>query len=389
MVYSINRKIMIMKKLYFILLITLIVSLNIYAQAPKIEWLETFGYQNDDGFFTVERTEGSYIVAGYHTNINKIKQGWAINLSNDGIKFWEKKFKYEQENVVTDVVKNADQTYTLVGYTYERKNFRRDLWLMKMSSTSAILKKNIIGGKYKDGAVSVIRTPDKGNIISGYFSSKEKTSAWLYYMNRHTTLLWEKKYETGYDNIPAGAAVGSDNAFYFCYNYMISNMIWRIEVRKLKTNNGTEVDTFDLKTKYPCKANDFITTFDSAFVVCGYTIAPNKQKDFWIEKFSETGQVIWEKTYGWSMNEEANAIYQKIDGNFIVCGYTESKGNGMYDIWVMELDPDGNKIWEKTIGTEANDIAYDCCEADDGGIIIVGSKFNDKNKVDGFALKLK
>jgi hypothetical protein len=374
-----------------ILTLLLIISLNVtnFAQTPKVEWSETFGFMNDDGFFAVERANGSYVVAGYYTNINNIRQGWIINVSNDGLKYWEKKFKYPEENVISDIVINKNYTYTAVGYTYERKSYRRDMIYLKISSTGQITKKNTVGGKYKDGAVNVIRTPDGGNIISAYFSSKEKTSNWLYSVNKYSTLLWEKKFSLGIDNQPVGTALGPNNTIFACYNYMVGNMMWQVAVNKLKYSNGFMLDTFIITKKYTCKANDFIATQDSNFIVCGYSYEKNKQKDFWVAKFTPTGKILWEKSFGWSMNEEANAIYQKITGNYIVCGYTESKGKGMYDIWVMELDKNGNKIWEKTIGTEANDIAYDCCEADDGGVIIVGSKFNGNNKVDGVVIKLK
>ena len=59
------------------------------------------------------------------------------------------------------------------------------------------------------------------------------------------------------------------------------------------------------------------------------------------EKIS-TGIIAWDKTYGGSEADNGFSIIQTTDGGFAITGYTESKGAGKEDIWVLKLDKDGN-----------------------------------------------
>ncbi len=364
-------------------------TVSLLSQKPVVQWKEYFGGLNDDAFFSVIRTGGSYAASGVFKNINNVSQSWVVSISVDGIDYWQKKYRWEQKNLVTDVAMNTDYSYMVVGFTYERRTYRRDLYYMRLSSRGGKIGRQIVGGKYKDGATDVIALPDGGNIIYGYFSNEDDQDLWLLRINEHNTEIWEKKYNFSKFDEPVTCELTHNNDIIFSANTYSKNNLWDVCFNVVDFENGIEKNNFSIGNEFSNWANDMIFSFDSTIVVCGYTVSPKNAKDFWITKIDINGNIIWEKIFGWSMNEEANAIYQKIDGNYAVCGYTESKGSGMYDFWIMEIDNNGNLLWEKTIGTDANDVAYDITEADDGGLIVVGSAFNDQKKLDGCIIKLK
>ncbi|HBU31209.1 MAG TPA: hypothetical protein DEB14_02670, partial [Dictyoglomus sp.] len=68
-------------------------------------------------------------------------------------------------------------------------------------------------------------------------------------------------------------------------------------------------------------------------------------------------QQVWQKTYGGSNDDEAFSIQQTTDGGYIVAGWTESFGAGNRDVYIIKLDSNGNKVWEKTYGGEYYDRA--------------------------------
>ena len=73
--------------------------------------------------------------------------------------------------------------------------------------------------------------------------------------------------------------------------------------------------------------------------------------DIWILKLNNTGNKIWEKTYGGSKYDDANSIIETADGHLVVAGTTKNKGAGSTDIWILKLNKNnGNIIWEKTHG---------------------------------------
>ncbi|TSA40400.1 MAG: hypothetical protein D4R57_01825 [Verrucomicrobiales bacterium] len=105
------------------------------------------------------------------------------------------------------------------------------------------------------------------------------------------------------------------------------------------------------------------------------------QYDFWVLRLDSTGSKIWEKTFGGSQTEFAGDIQQTKDGGFILAGYSysEADGNksspklGPIDAWVIRLDSDGNKLWEQTYGGTNGALATRVVQTTNGGFIIGGS----------------
>jgi len=70
----------------------------------------------------------------------------------------------------------------------------------------------------------------------------------------------------------------------------------------------------------------------------------NGMVDFWIVKTDNTGNIVWEKSYGGTMVEKPVCVAQTIGGGYIVGGYTYSNnidissyyGNG--DIWIIKVE---------------------------------------------------
>jgi uncharacterized repeat protein (TIGR02543 family) len=92
-------------------------------------------------------------------------------------------------------------------------------------------------------------------------------------------------------------------------------------------------------------ANSVQQTNDGGYIVAGYSSSFGAGGyDVWVLKLSPTGAIDWQRTYGGSDGENANAysIQQTSDGGYIVAGYTFLFGAGSGDIWVLKLFSDGN-----------------------------------------------
>jgi uncharacterized delta-60 repeat protein len=113
-------------------------------------------------------------------------------------------------------------------------------------------------------------------------------------------------------------------------------------------------------------------TSDGGYIVAGFTNSNDVvgDDDFWVLKLNETGNITWEKTYGGSGNEEANAIVQTSDGGYIVVGYTFSYGlSNSADMWVIKLNQWGNITWNYTYGGGSTDSADSIIETKDGYVV--------------------
>ena len=90
---------------------------------------------------------------------------------------------------------------------------------------------------------------------------------------------------------------------------------------------------------------------------------------------------MWDKTYGGSSWDYLSCLIPTADGGYLVggtslSGITGDKTQafkGMSDMWVLKLDANGNKIWDKTIGGNRGDGIYAMLHTPDGGFLLGGS----------------
>ena len=99
---------------------------------------------------------------------------------------------------------------------------------------------------------------------------------------------------------------------------------------------------------------EIIQTSDEGFLIVGGThsessfLAQAEDADVLVMKLNNKLDTLWAKTYGGNDDDEGKSVVELSDGTFIVSGYSKSFGNGTKDLYLLKIDKDGNKIWEKT-----------------------------------------
>ncbi|HYV93227.1 MAG TPA: DUF1566 domain-containing protein [Chitinophagales bacterium] len=133
-----------------------------------------------------------------------------------------------------------------------------------------------------------------------------------------------------------------------------------------------------------------LVTEDGGYLLAGSTSSDNVGdvsdpsrggKDYWILKLSSDGSKEWDKRYGGSMDDELFQAIQTPDGGFLLGGQSASANDGdksttscgLKDLWIIKVDADGYKQWDKSYGTDMNDFFGGICLANNGGYMIGGS----------------
>ncbi len=106
---------------------------------------------------------------------------------------------------------------------------------------------------------------------------------------------------------------------------------------------------------------------------------------FSLNTFSQTHEVLWQKTIGGYDHDNINAIIPTEDNGHLIGGTSLSNISGDktensfggFDYWVIKLDSLGEIEWDKTIGGNDHDFLSDIYVAADGGYILAGSSKSD------------
>ena len=191
-----------------------------------------------------------------------------------------------------------------------------------------------IGGSDIDNFSSVQQTTDGGYIIGG----------------------------TSYSNI---SGLKSQNS----YN---SNDFWIIKLDANgnkqwdKTIGGSASDL--LRTVQQTSDGGYILGGSSSSGISGDRTSSSKGNlDYWIVKLDQNGNKLWDRAFGGSNFNHFRCLQQTADGGYILGGYSDSPvsgdktqaSQGVSDFWVLKLDGNGNKLWDKTFGGAGLDYLRD------------------------------
>jgi len=95
--------------------------------------------------------------------------------------------------------------------------------------------------------------------------------------------------------------------------------------------------------------------------------------DIYLLQLDLDGELIAEHHFGGAAAEEGFEIVAAPNGNLLLCGATESSGAGAKDIYVLEVTPQGTLVWEQTYGGSGDDFPSDILVTNAGGIRVWGT----------------
>jgi len=107
-----------------------------------------------------------------------------------------------------------------------------------------------------------------------------------------------------------------------------------------------------------------------------------------IASFYCPAQKTFQKNIGGDKFERALFIDRTSDDGYIVCGYSNSFGDGSYDIYVVKLDKAANIQWQKTFGGSRTDIGWGVKELNDKTFLLFGAIGIDSTNDDIFIARL-
>jgi len=102
------------------------------------------------------------------------------------------------------------------------------------------------------------------------------------------------------------------------------------------------------------------------------------EADIVIMKFDADGNDLWARQVGTSGYDSASDIATDMKGSTTLVGSTDGAlpgfmNAGHNDIVIIKIDPDGNQLWARQLGTAGNDSGTGITSDDDGNPTLAGS----------------
>lgn len=130
-------------------------------------------------------------------------------------------------------------------------------------------------------------------------------------------------------------------------------------------------------------------TSDGCYVITGYTMSFGAGKeDVYVVKIDANGDTVWTRTYGGSQPDEGRGICATSDGGVMVTGRTDSYGAGNNDLYLLKLDADGDTAWTRVFGSSRFDWGQGVCETQDGCYVTSGTSDSVTLNLDLYLIKV-
>lgn len=350
-----------------------------------------------------------------------------INVSPDFSKGFIKYFGGSSNQIPSEVQIALDGGYIIIGTTYSSSKGASDIYVVKTDASGNEIWEKKFGGDFADEGSSIKVVSDGGYIISGTFGLDDsgQNAAYMVKIDGQGNVNWETKLGTkgsgaevqvakngGYYMIANDNSGAFDKIFLYKadadgnkifqsegYGYTDQNTLGTSILEESPDTLFTWVGSFVsspilagnrptgnffayLKGQDPIKELSLQTysqikkTNDNGYIVTGSSIK-NGVYDAFLIKFGadlkNTPSKSWFNSYGGNMDDESNSVSLTQDGGYVFCGYTKSNGNGGKDVYLVKVDGNGNKQWEKTFGGPSDDEGVSVQQTSDGGFIVVAS----------------
>lgn len=342
----------------------------------------------------VEANDGGVVVAGwikYQSKEYRDHDLWIIKTDQSGNEVWQRRLGGKSTDRANAVIKTKNGDFVIAGETYSFGEGTYDMWAIRFNDAGNIVWHKTYGGKGVDRAYAVCSGNDNGIILAGFSDSfgNGSSDGWVVKLDEWGKEIWSRSYGgPGVDRFYAIKPI--KDVGYVLTGYTTTTSKGGLDLWILLINDQGEL-LWEKRWggKSDDRGNTIAISPDGKIHIAGGTYSRGKgREDIVYLKLDQKGTLLWEKSYGGEQSDGANSMIITSKGELVFAGYTESKGEGYRDGWIVQTDKNGKKIWDKTYGGATTDQFNSIQELRDGGYIISGlSKSTGYRETDIWVIK--
>jgi PKD repeat protein len=394
-----------------------------FAQVDVL-WDKTYGGSGDEIMYSsVSGADGGYLLAGFSSspasgekseNSRGGSDYWIVNIDTNGNKKWDRTFGGNGSEYISQAISTTNRGYLLAGSSdsnisgekSEKSRGESDYWIIKTDAEGNKQWDRTIGGAGTDELRSVVTTIDGGYLLGGRSESNtsgeksedsQESDYWIVKIDQDGDKVWDKTFGGSGDE-QLGDVIPSNDGGYLLAGWSDSDAsgeksegskgeedYWIIKINDSgdvvwdKTIGGNNRDVLFKAISIP--TGGYLLVGYSESDASGDKSADGKGgRDYWIVKVDESGNKIWDRAWGGSQDDDLRDAISIPDGGYLLTGFSASdvsadKGEdsrGANDFWVIKIDANGNKVWDKTLGGSDSDILFSAIPALDRGYLLGG-----------------
>jgi predicted secreted protein len=297
------------------------------------------------------------------------------------------------------IEQTRDGGYVIAGTTQSYGAGGRDVWVIRLDPAGRVLWERSYGGPLDDSGYSVVETPDLGFIVGGATASfgAGDVDGWILKLDALGNIEWQRTYggadgdsiravrtthPNGYVAAGATRSFGAGDE-----DIWVMKLDPRGNVQWERTFGGDGVGP---DGKYADSTWSIEQLSNNGYFIAGDAYLPLSAGhwDGWALKLRPEGEPLWERTLGGTGREHFMQGHQLPDESYIATGVTQSFGAGADDLWMVHLDRFGDMIWEFAYGGKGEDGGQSVQGTPDGGFLVGGYTESFSADRDGWLVKL-
>jgi hypothetical protein len=374
------------KSFQFVMILLGIMCASGWALAqprPAVQWTRVLGGNAVEQARAVRQTpDGGYLVAGFVEGTGgEAGHAAVIKLNGDGEVLWSHTFGNPNNSWFFALDVYPDGGFVVVGITMtEADNY--EALLVRATADGTPVWTRTFGGWMNDQGYAVTITADGGCAVAGLDATMGggRYLAYLVKLNADGVIQWQQAWGVESINVEARSVHQCADGGFIISGGSVSYGEWNSPFNMFVVRTNADGDALWTR-QYGGRGNEFATDAicleNGDFMIVGYTTSRGAgQRDLCMMRVDSAGNRIWSRTYGGPGNDAAFAVARSGDGGFILGGYTSSLGRGGQDLCLMKTNLAGVRQWVRTYGSPRQEFPWSnqCFQPTaDGAYILTGT----------------
>ena len=302
------------------------------------------------------------------------------------------------ENAYPSIHKTDDGGYMLFWNAQNSNGVWDDILMVKLDASGEIEWDKTFSAESIDSELfaSTIQQTKDGGYMLAWVKNDSSNDNYIFAMkiNADGEIQWHKTY---YDTVPGDSASSmqetNDGGYIVAGRTYVFNDDGNASHGDLLVMQLDRNGNVEWQKTYGGNSWDYASsvqqTGDGGYIVGGVTCSFHSECRNWIIKLDGNGDIRWQKEYGTSAHTGIKSVDQTADGGYIVSTATGRFGAGGFDNLILKIDGNGEIQWQKTYGWAVDDVLYSIQQTRDGGYAFVGQTYMvDSQNYDMWVMKV-